>query len=122
MIAFTQLPDEPSEAYEPLLLHRHFEPDRQFSKTAEALGCSESTLRRRAEQRPWGTRLAEYDAALMREVSQAGAKANLEGYEMKTRDHPATSTRTGRKGWPSRRRASIGDGRSIQDLARAHKH
>ena len=44
MIAFTQLPDEPSEAYEPLLLHRHFEPGRQFSKTAEAVGCSESTL------------------------------------------------------------------------------
>ena len=81
MTVFPQLPGEPSEAYEQLLLHRDFGPARQFSQTAEAVGCSESTLRRRAEQWDWGTRLAEYDAELLQQVSQARTKADLERYE-----------------------------------------
>lgn len=81
MTSFPQLPDEPAEAFEQLLLHRDFGPARQFSQTAEALGCSESTLRRRAEQWDWATRLAEYDAALLKQVSQARTKSDLERYE-----------------------------------------
>ena len=81
MTSFPQRPGEPSEAYEQLLLHRDFGPARQFSQTAEAVGCSESTLRRRAEQWAWATRLAAYDAELLQQVSQARTKADLERYE-----------------------------------------
>ena len=81
MTVFPQLPGEPSEAYEQLLLHRDFGPARQFSQTAEVVGCSESTLRRRAEQWDWGVRLNEYDAELLQQVSQARTKADLERYE-----------------------------------------
>ena len=81
MNSFPQRPGEPSEAYEQLLLHRDFGPARQFSQTAEAVGCSESTLRRRAEQWNWGTRLADYDAELLQQVSQARTEADLERYE-----------------------------------------
>ena len=81
MTVFPQRPGEPSEAYEQLLLHRDFGPARQFSQTAEAVGCSESTLRRRAEQWNWGTRLADYDAELLQQVSQARTEADLERYE-----------------------------------------
>ena len=81
MTVFPQLPGEPSEAYEQLLLHRDFGPARQFSQTAEAVGCSESTLRRRAEQWDWRARLDQYDAALLQQVSRARTKADLERYE-----------------------------------------
>ena len=81
MTSFPQRPGEPSEAYAQLLLHRDFGPARQFSQTAEAVGCSESTLRRRADDWDWGVRLAEYDAELLQQVSQARTKAELERYE-----------------------------------------
>ena len=81
MNSFPQRPGEPSEAYEQLLLHGDFGPARQFSQTAEAVGCSESTLRRRAEQWNWATRLANYDAELLQQVAQARTKAGLERYE-----------------------------------------
>ena len=81
MTSFPQLPGEPAEAYEQLLLHRDFGPSRQFSQTADVVGCSESTLRRRAEQSDWPARIAEYDASLLQQVSQARRQADLERYE-----------------------------------------
>ncbi len=77
MTSFPQLPGEPAEAYEQLLLHRDFGPSRQFSQTADVVGCSESTLRRRAEQWAWATPHSE----LLQQVYQARTKANLERYE-----------------------------------------
>ena len=82
MTVFPQLPGEPSEAYEQLLMHRDFGPARQFSQTAEAVGCSESTLRRRAEQWDWAARLAEYDVELLQQVSQVRSKSALVRYEV----------------------------------------
>ena len=81
MNSFPQLPGEPADAFEQLLLHRDFGPSRQFSQTADEVGCSESTLRRRAEQWDWPARLAEYDASLLQQVSQARRQADLERYE-----------------------------------------
>ena len=45
MNSFPQLPGEPADAFEQLLLHRDFGPSRQFSQTADVVGRSESTLR-----------------------------------------------------------------------------
>ena len=59
MNSFPQLPGEPADAFEQLLLHRDFGPSRQFRHTADVMGCSESTLLRRAEQWDWVERLAE---------------------------------------------------------------
>ena len=44
------------------------------------MGCSESTLRRRAEQWDWEDRLAAYDSEVLQEVSEARTKADLERY------------------------------------------
>ena len=40
MNSFPQLPGEPADAFEQLLLHRDFGPSRQFSQTADVVGCS----------------------------------------------------------------------------------
>ncbi len=71
MSSFPQLPSEPADAFEQLLLHRDFGPNRQFSQTAEIVGCSESPLRRRAEQWNWVERLAKYDSEILQQASEA---------------------------------------------------
>ena len=81
MTSFQQLPNEPSDSFELLLLHRDCGPGRQFSQTAEIVDCSESTLRRHAEMWNWGERLAEYDSGLLMTVSDARTKAELKRYE-----------------------------------------
>ena len=81
MNSFPQLPGEPADAFEQLLLHRDFGPSRQFSQTAEVVGCSESTLRRRAEQWNWVKRLADYDSGMLQQASEARTKEDLERYK-----------------------------------------
>ena len=81
MKSFPQLPGEPADAFEQLLLYRDLGSSRQFSQTANVVGCSESTLRRRAEQWDWKDRLAAYDSEVLQEVSEARTKADLERYE-----------------------------------------
>ena len=80
MNSFPQLPGEPADAFEQLLLHRDFGPSRQFSQTAEVVGCSESTLRRRAEQWNWVKRLAHYDSGMLQQASDARTKEDLDRY------------------------------------------
>ena len=80
MTTFSQLPGEPAEAFEQLLLHRGFGPSRQFSKTSEVLGCSESTLRRRAEKWNWVERLSAYDSRVLQEASAARTNEELDRY------------------------------------------
>ncbi len=82
MSSFPQLPGESAEAFEQLLLHRDFGPSRQFSQTADVVGCSESTLRRRAEQWNWVQRLAEYDSELLKQTSEARTKEDLDRYRL----------------------------------------
>ena len=81
MNPFDQLPGEPADAFEQLLLHRDFGPSRQFSKTADVVGCSESTLRRRAEQWNWLDRLADYDSGMLQQASEARMQEDLECYK-----------------------------------------
>ena len=81
MSFFPQLPGEPADAFEQLLVHRDFGPSRQFSRTADVVGCSESTLRRRAEQWNWVERLAKYDSELLQQTSDARSEAELERYQ-----------------------------------------
>ena len=81
MNSFPQLPGEPADAFEQLLLHRDLGSSRQFSQTPNVVGCSESTLRRRAEQWDWEDRLAAYDSEVLQEVSEARTKADLESYD-----------------------------------------
>ena len=81
MNSFSQLPGEPADAFEQLLLHRDFGPSRQFSRTADVVGCSESTLRRRAEEWNWIERLEAYDSDVLQKVSEALTKENLEHYK-----------------------------------------
>ena len=81
MNSFPQLPGEPADAFEQLLLHRDFGPSRQFSQTADVVGCSESTLRRRADQWNWVERLADYDSGMLQQASDTRSKAELERYE-----------------------------------------
>ena len=81
MTSFPQLPGEPADAFEQLLLHREFGPSRQFRRTADVVGCSESTLRRRAEQWHWGERLVDYDSWMLQQASDARSEAELERYE-----------------------------------------
>ena len=81
MNSFFQLPGEPADAFEQLLLHRDFGPSRQFSQTAEIVGCSESTLRRRAEQWNWVERLADYDSGRLQQAAEARTKEELERYK-----------------------------------------
>ena len=81
MNSFPQLPGEPADAFEQLLLHRDFGPSRQFSQTADVVGCSESTLRRRTEQWNWVKRLADYDSEMLQKGSEARTKEDLERYK-----------------------------------------
>jgi len=81
MTSFPQLPGEPADSFEQLLLHRDFGPSRQFSQTADVVGCSESTLRRRAEQWKWVQRLAEYDSGMLQKASEARTKEDLDRYK-----------------------------------------
>ncbi|WP_038548467.1 hypothetical protein [Synechococcus sp. KORDI-100] len=81
MASFSQLPGEPADAFEQLLLHRDFGPSRQFSQTADVVGCSESTLRRRAEQWNWVERLADYDSGMLQQASEARTNEDLERYK-----------------------------------------
>ena len=81
MNSFPQLPGEPADAFEQLLLHRDFGPSRQFSQTADVVECSESTLRRRAEQWNWIERLADYDSAMLQQASEARTKEDLQRYK-----------------------------------------
>ena len=81
MTSFPQLHGEPADAFEQLLLHRDFGPSRQFSQTADVVGCSESTLRRRAEQWNWVERLVDYDSGMLQQTSDARSEAELERYQ-----------------------------------------
>ena len=81
MTSFSQLPGEPADAFEQLLLHRNFGPSRQFRQTADVVGCSESTLRRRAEQWNWVERLADYDSGVLQQASEAQMKEELDRYK-----------------------------------------
>lgn len=81
MTSFPQLPGEPADSFEQLLVHREFGPARQFSQTAVVVGCSESTLRRRADHWNWSERLADYDSGQLKTVSDARTEAELERYE-----------------------------------------
>ena len=81
MTSFPQLPGEPADAFEQLLLHRDFGPSRQFSQTANVVGCSESSLRRRAEEWNWIERLVDYDSGMLQQASDARSEAELERYE-----------------------------------------
>ena len=71
MNSFPQLPGEPADAFEQLLLHRDFGSSRQFRLTADVVGCSESTQRRRAKQWNWFERLAGYDSGMFHQASEA---------------------------------------------------
>ncbi len=82
MNSFPQLPSEPADAFEQLLLHRDFGPSRQFSQTADVVGCSESTLRRRAEQWQWAERLEAYDSSVLKKVSEARTTEDLARYAL----------------------------------------
>jgi len=79
--SFSQLPGEPSDAFEQLLLHRDFGPSRQFSQTADVVGCSESTLRRRAEQWNWAERLAFYDSGMLHKLSEARTEEEFDRHK-----------------------------------------
>ena len=81
MMSFPQLLGEPADAFEQLLLYRDLGPSRQFSQTADLVCCSESTLRRRAEQWNWDERLADYDSAMLQQASEARTEAELERYK-----------------------------------------
>ena len=80
-MSFPQLPGEPADAYKQLLVHRDLGPGRLFRQTAELLGCSESTLRRRSEQWQWKERLASYDAVLLDQLSIEGRDEFLERFQ-----------------------------------------
>jgi hypothetical protein len=79
-MSFVQIPGEPSEAFEQLLLHRDFGPGRLFRQTADVVGCSESTLRRRAEEWNWAERLQAYDSGILQQVSEARTTEDLARY------------------------------------------
>ena len=80
--SFPQFYGEPSEAFEHLLIHRDLGTSRQFSNTADLVGCSESTLRRRAEQWNWGERLADYDSRILQQTSEARTKEALDRHTL----------------------------------------
>ena len=79
-MSFLQIPGEPSEAFEQLLLHRDYGPGRLFRQTADVVGCSESTLRRRAEEWHWTERLEAYDSGILQQVSEARTTEDLARY------------------------------------------
>ena len=81
-MSFPQLAGEPADAYEQLLIHRDLGPGRLFRQTAELAGCSESTLRRRAEQWKWKERLASYDSDLLDQLSIEGRDESLERFQI----------------------------------------
>ena len=80
MTFFPQLPSEPADSFEQLLLYRDLGPSRQYKQAADVLGCSESTLRRRADQWQWAERLADYDSAMLEQASEARTEVELERY------------------------------------------
>ena len=82
MTSFPQIRGEPADAFEQLLLHRDFGPSRQFSQTADVVGCSESTLRRRAEEWNWIERLDAYDSDVLQKVSEARTTEDLARYSL----------------------------------------
>jgi len=81
MTCFPQLPGEPADAFEQLLLHRDFGPSRQFSQTSDVVGCSESTLRRRSQEWRWAERLADYDSVMLQQASEARTKEDFDRYK-----------------------------------------
>ena len=81
-MSFLQIPGEPSEAFEQLLLHRDFGPGRLFRQTADVVGCSESTLRRRAEEWNWSERLEAYDSGILQQVSEVRTTEDLARYAL----------------------------------------
>ena len=81
-MSFSQVPGEPSEAFEQLLLHRDFGPGRLFRQTADVVGCSESTLRRRADVWNWAERLEAYDSGILQQVSEARTTEDLARYAL----------------------------------------
>ena len=92
MNSFPQLPGEPADAFEQLLMHRDFGPSRQFSQTADVVGYSESTLRRRADQWNWVERLADYDSWMLQQTSEARTKEDLEHYKISLRRSDKSSS------------------------------
>ena len=50
--------------------------------TAERVGCSESTLRRRAEEWNWIERLEAYDSDVLQKVSEARTTEDLARYSL----------------------------------------
>ena len=51
-----------------------------FMQTADVVGCSESTLRRRAEKWNWAERLEAYDSGILQQVSEARTTKDLTRY------------------------------------------
>ena len=85
-MTFDQLPGEPAEVFEQLLIHRDLGPGRLFRQTAELVGCSESTLRRRSEQWQWVERLKAYDAALLDQINSDGHSQALKRHEKQLKE------------------------------------
>ena len=82
MTSFPQLPGEPADSFEQLLPYRVLGPSRQFHQTADVVGCSESTPRRRAEQWNWAERLADYDSGILQQASETRAQDELDRYRL----------------------------------------
>ena len=85
-MTFDQLPGEPAEVFEQLLIHRDLGPGRLFRQTAELVGCSESTLRRRSEQWQWVERLKAYDAALLDQINSDGHSQAVKRHEQQLKE------------------------------------
>lgn len=81
-VSFPQLAGEPADAYEQLLIYRDLVPGPLFRQTADLVGWSESTLRRRAEQWKWKERLASYDSDLLDQLSIEGRDESLERFQI----------------------------------------
>lgn len=80
MTDFVQLPGEPADAFAQLLVHRDLGPSRLLRDTATITGCSESTLRRRAEKWCWRKRLDDYDASILKKMELEGTSDALQRY------------------------------------------
>ena len=88
-MTFDQLPGEPAEVFEQLLIHRDLGPGRLFRQTAELVGCSESTLRRRSEQWQWVERLKAYDESLLDQINSDGHSQSLKRHEQQLEEFRA---------------------------------
>ena len=88
-MSFPQLPGEPADAYKQLLIHRDLGPGRLFRQTAELVGCSESTLRRRSEQWQWKKRLDSYDTALLDQINSDGHSQALKRHQQQLEEFRA---------------------------------